>query len=407
MNRYARDKRPDVKPVEKVELSERHARWRFAAAVFLLAFGVAALIYAFLHFLSGDPGWREIEASATKENCGGEFAFLYDLGASGLSARTENRALTKLYSEASEQAYRIFNSDLEFDGVANVRYLNSHPNEETEVDEALYRAFSLLEEHGNRGLYLGPLYAIYDDMFYCNDDSEAAYYDPRQNEDVRAEFAQIVSYANDPQSVDLQLLGENRVFLKVSDEYLKFAEADGLDRFIDFFWMKNAFITDYLAETMIANGYTRGTISSFDGFVRALDGSGAEYSFNLYDWREQGPYMAAVMHYRNARSIVCLRNYKMNDLDIQHYYEFADGERRTSYVDTADGLCKSSLDNLVSYSQEKGCAEVLLSMIPVYITDEFREEEVNDLVADGIYSVWFRDGELCANDSGIELGPET
>lgn len=402
MNRYARDKRPNVKPVEKVELSERHARWRFAAAVFLLAFGVAALIYAFMSFLSGDPGWREIEASATKENCGGEFAFLYDLGASGLSARTENRALTQLYSEASEKAYQIFNSDLEFDGVANVRTINSHPNEEIEIDEALYRAFSLLEEYVNRCIYLGPLYTLYDDMFYCNDDAEAAYYDPRQNDDIRAEFAQIASYANDPETIELRLLGENRVCLKVSDEYLKFAEEDGLDRFIDFFWMKNAFITDYLAETMIANGYTKGSISSYDGFVRALDGS-TEYSFNLYDWREQGPYMAGVMHYSDARSIVYLRNYKMNDLDIQHYYEFADGERRTSYVDIADGLCRSSLDNLVSYSQEKGCAEVLLSMIPAYITDEFHEEEVDALTAEEIYSVWFQDGELCANDSKIML----
>ncbi len=386
-----------------MELSERHARRKFAAAVFLLAFGVAALIYAFMSFLSGDPGWREIEASATKENCGGEFAFLYDLGASGLSARTENRALTQLYSEASGKAYQIFNSDLEFDGVANVRTLNSHPNEEIEIDEALYRAFSLLEEYGNRCIYLGPLYTLYDDMFYCNDDAEAAYYDPRQNDDIRAEFAQIASYANDPEAIELRLLGENRVCLKVSDEYLKFAEEDGLDRFIDFFWMKNAFITDYLAETMIANGYTKGSISSYDGFVRALDGGGTEYSFNLYDWREQGPYMAAVMHYSDARSIVYLRDYRMNDLDIQHYYEFADGERRTSYVDIADGLCRSSLDNLVSYSQEKSCAEVLLSMIPVYITDEFREEEANALTAEGIYSVWFRDGELCANDSKIML----
>ena len=209
MNRYARDKRPKVKPVEKVELSERHARWRFAAAVFLLAFGVAALLYAFMNFLSGDPGWREIEASATKENCGGEFAFLYNLGASGLSARTENRALTKLYSEASEKAYQIFNSDQEFDGVTNVRTLNSHPNEELEVDEALYRAFSLLEEYENRCLYLGPLYALYDDLFYCNDDAEAAYCDPQSRKKlsihpVNVLPAPVFSYVKTPMALIFQ-----------------------------------------------------------------------------------------------------------------------------------------------------------------------------------------------------------
>ena len=47
------------------------------------------------------------------------------------------------------------------------------------------------------------------------------------------------------------------------------------------------------------------------------------------------------------------------------------GEIRTAYIDGKDGLSRTARNDLVAYSSEKGCAEVLLTMIPVYISDSF------------------------------------
>lgn len=44
--------------------------------------------------------------------------------------------------------------------------------------------------------------------------------------------------------------------------------------------MKNAFITDYVADVMIDNGYTLGSLTSYDGFTRNLDQTSAITKLN-------------------------------------------------------------------------------------------------------------------------------
>jgi hypothetical protein len=48
----------------------------------------------------------------------------------------------------------------------------------------------------------------------------------------------------------------------------------------------------------------------------------------------------------------------------------SDGSIRTIYVDPSDGKCRTSADQMVLYSEEEGCAALLLRMIPFYITGE-------------------------------------
>lgn len=395
---------PHMRPVEKIELPENHSRGKVVAFILLLAVGVAALIYAFVSFMGVDSGWREIEVSASSENnCGSEFVFMYELGAGGVSASAENRALTALYTVASEQAYRMFNNDMSFEEMTNVYDINRHPNEVMQVEDALYQAFSLLQNHGNRYLYLAPVYNRYDDLFFCNDDSQLVDFDPYLSEEVREEYAKIAAFANDPDAVELQLLGDNQIRLYVSEEYLDYASREGITDFIDFFWMKNAFIVDYLAEVMISCQYTCGSISSYDGFVRNLEERDASYSFHLYDRLGQTVYPAAVMRYSGSMSIVYLRNYGMNSLDFQHYYELASGEIRTPYLDVRDGFCKSATDNLVSYSRDMSCAEILVLLTPIYIADTFRKEETAALADENIYSVYCEDNVIYYNDPSLIL----
>ncbi len=186
--------------------------------------------------------------------------------------------------------------------------LNRHPNETMVVDDALYHAFELIAETGNRAIYLAPVYTEYDNLFFCNDDSETVNYDAYQNGEVAAYFSEVAAYSNDPSDVNVELLGGNQVKLSVSDDYLAFAEKNFISDFIDFSWMKNAFITDYVADVMIENGYTLGSLTSYDGWIYEKSGSdfcyykikcrsgntsgeaeeNADYSFNIYD--RQGEY---------------------------------------------------------------------------------------------------------------------
>ena len=109
------------------------------------------------------------------------------------------------------------------------------------------------------------------------------------------------------------------------------------------------------------------------------------------------------MDYQGPMSVVTLRDYPINDLDLLRFYELRSGEIRTSYLDPADGLCKNAVHNLTFYSQSKGCGELLLEMMPLYIAESFREDLLPALAEKGIHSIRFQNGVICPTDPRLRL----
>lgn len=386
---------PHPEPVKRLTLPEGRLRLRLIFTIVFAVVAVIAFTRGVLAMLGREDGWATIEVSSSAGlSCGQDFVFRYNLGAGGLSATAEGKQITSLYTEACVKAYQLFQNDTYGGGLCNVYEINRRPNEELTVDALLYEAFAKCEAYKDRTIYLAPVYEMYDSLFYCSDDWETADFDPEQNDDLKASFAELARYARDEDSVSIELLGDNRIRLNVSEEYLAYAGQENITSFIDFYWMKNAFIADYIAKCMQENGFTRGNISSYDGFVRNLDGSGESYSFNLYDREGSTVNKAAVLQYDTPLSIVYLRDYPMNSMDFQHYYELSDGQLRTAYLSVEDGRCRASVHNLVSYSQTADCAQLLLELIPVFIADTFDTDALPD------YSVYFADRVLYSNDSG-------
>lgn len=395
---------PHLKPVEKIELSEKHIGWRFAFFILFLVIAASAFATCVGTFFSMEPGWHEIEADSGGDiNCGNEFVFMYYLGGSGVDATAENKALKIVYTDACEMAHKLFHNKELFEGVNNVCYINQHPNEVIEVDKGLYRAFEVIKQYDNRSIYMASVYSQYDEIFYCEDDSQLVNFDPRLNEEIAAEYAAVATYANDSAMVDVQLLGENKIRLYVSEEYLAFAKENYIVDFIDFFWMKNAFVTDYLAEEMIARGYTLGTISSYDGFTRIMDSSENSYSFNIYDKADLTVRQVAVVQSQGPQSMVYFRDYMMNDMDTQHYYVLSNGEVRTSYVDVTDGVSKEAADSYYVYGKNKTCAEILMQAIPVYVAEELSQRAVTELAESGVYSIYTESDVIIYNEPGLVL----
>ncbi len=381
-----------------IELSEKHNEKKFLLFIVLLVFGLFMMGYGLYQALTTDPGWREIEPNSTEEmNCGDDFVFLYNIGASGISATVEYKEIVNLYSETSMKAYQLFTGYSEYEDIHNVCYINAHPNEEIEVDEVLYEAFALLQEYENRNLYYGPIYTYYDNLFYVSDESELVYYDPYTNEEIKAYFEEIAVFAENPEQIHLELLGNQKVKLVISDEYLQYAQENGIEHFLDFYWMKNAFIIDFLAETMIAEGHTLGTLSSYDGYCRNLDDSETKYSFNVYHEQENGIYEAAVLQYSGAHSIVNLRNFAVSDTELERIYELKNGEVRTNYV------TQTAIDSLISYSQQAGCAEILLQMNDIYFAEELEAEKLQEMGEQGIYSIYCEDQTIYYNEENAEF----
>ena len=260
------------KPVQKVWLSEKNVGRRILLVVLLLAIGSGFLVYGFMNFLHGDSGWREISVKAGADlNCGEDFTLKYNVGASGVSAGGEAKALSLLYTDAAVKGYRLFNIDESFEDVTNLYDINQHPNEVLTVDPVLYDALKKVSDANCREIYLGPLYASLENLCASNDDAAAAQFDPNRNDAAAEETAAVAAFTQNPDDISLELSGENQVCLHVSDAYQAYAAEMGYTAYLDFFWMKNAFLIDYLADTIRGEGYQLGIISSKDGFVRCLD----------------------------------------------------------------------------------------------------------------------------------------
>ncbi len=395
---------PGVRPVERIELSEKNTKRRMVAAIILLVFGVSMMAYALHSCMSETTGWREISVSeVSAESVASDLIFQYELGVSGMSPTAENKAVSMLYTTACQEAFRLFNANSAALGVNNLYHINTHIGEEITVDPALYAAFSLLAEHGDRTMYMTPLHPDYKNLFLCTEDHETKEFDPYQNEDVASYFREASAFINDESAVQLHLLGENKVKLTVSDEYLAFAAENGVTHFIDLFWMRNAFAVDYVADKLIAAGYTYGNITSYDGFTRNLDTRPVNYSLNLFHLMDETVYNGARLDYKGSRSIVFLRAYSISEHD-ENYYRMANGEYRHAYIDAADGLCKNSVNELYGYSADKSCAEIMLSLLPAFISEEFDRTVLHKAAENKIHSVYFDGTEVCYNDDSAVFG---
>ena len=391
--------------MDRIQLSGEHLTLRLIAAVVFLVLGGTALAYAFTQLLSPEPGWQPIEAGASEgASCGDEFVFLYELGAAGVSASAENKALTRLYSDACQRMFQVFHTQESFESVTNLRDVNLHPNETLRVDETLYRAFETVQRYGDRTVYLGPVYERYNSLFSCTDDSQLIDFDPWLSREVRGEYEAVAAFAKDPQSVDLRLLGDNRVCLYVSEEYLAYARREEIQRYLDFGWLTNAFVIDYLAQVLTENGYTRGSLSSYDGFVRNLDGRELDYALNLYDFVDGTIYPAGVMHYLGPRSMAYLRDYPLSAADGRRMYLLKNGEVRTGYLSAGDGRCKSAAHDLIAWSDGLGCAEIALHIAPVYVADTLDAPALEALAGSaGIQSVRMENRVIFSTDPDLTL----
>lgn len=406
MGRTARDNRdrPHPKPVEKIQLSEKNVVRRLIAAAIVLVIGGVALAYSFTQLMTPETGWQAIEVNTSLgASCADELVFLYELGSGGTSVTAESRAVRQLYSEACRKLFQLFHTVESFEGVTNLRDINLHPNETLTVDDALYRAFETVQRYGGRTIYLGPVYARYNDLFYCTDDAQLVDFDPYLSDEVREEYGAAAAFACDPQAIDLRLLGDGKVCLYVSEEYLAYAQREGIERFLDFGWLRNAFTVDYLADLMTEHGYTHGSISSYDGFSRNLDDRKRSYDQNVFDLVDGFIYPAGVMVYDGPMGIVYLRDYPINDRDSQWSYRLQNGEVRTSYLDPADGLCKSAAHDLICYSKTVSCAEIALQAAPIYVAETLDTQALEALADSAIQSIRCEDRVIRGTDSGLTI----
>jgi hypothetical protein len=379
----------EPRPIKRVELSEQNKKLRLIAAIALFVIGVFGITFGITRALNQDTGWQRVQVEPQERNCSDQFVLQYNFSGTGAQATALHKQISAVYAEALAKTHQVFKSEEAASG--NLADVNTHINQEITVDSLLYQAFEKLQN--TRYHYLAPVYAHYDNVIFSTSDEYLEDVDPRINAQAREYVAQIADFAADPDAVSLELLGNNRVKLHVSDEYMAFARENEITKFIDLHYMANAFIIDYLADTMVQNGFTKGFLVSTDGYTRNLD-KDQDYSMNLYDRVGDTVYPAGVLQYRGPVSMVLLKDFPVNPTDA--FYRQSGDHVVFPYADPVDGMYKASVSNLLSYSYELGCADVLLKMLPGFAAEEF-------VLPQGVFSIWCEDRTICYNDEYAQI----
>lgn len=397
MSKNSRDRRPYIKPVTKLELSETNIKLRWIAIAVLLAIAAVSIGYGFYSALSTDPGWQEVSVLADEVNCSGDFTLMYDFGVGDINPTAAYKKLETLYGELTVSAYRLFSPDAE--GTDNLFYINANPNIPVTVAPELYSALEKIVETGNRHAFMGPVRELYDSVFLSATDAEAALYDPMKNPE-RAELArETAAFCSREEMISLELLGENQVRLNVAQEYLEYGSEYGIEDYLDLDWMTNAFIADYIAEALAAQGFTNGYLASYDGFTRNLYDSGMYFSQNIFHCVDNDVYCPASLEYYGPMSIVSLRSYPLSEQDRWHYYAYEDGRITSVYLDPADGMSRTSVDGITAYSRDVSCSEIVLKIAPVFTSEGFDAYSLESLAKEGIQSVRCYGNSLVCTDS--------
>lgn len=392
-----------AKAAEADETVKKRKRRRLILIIVLLAaLLVAAIVYLISKFNS-DTGWRDVTVTASAgESAGIEFTFRYRIDRN--QGGRDFTAVQKAYTDACVRLYKIFDVNEAHEGIAGMYALNASNGERITVEPELYTAFEILEKSGFRGLYLGPVYQVYEDLFFAEDPLFARQNDPYYDTGTAAYIKELAKYCNNPAKIDLKLCGNNQVELQISADYRVFAKMYGISVFLDFFWMKNAFVLEELTKAVQATGYLQGYIvSNAEGYVSCLDPSGEIYESGIYDREGNVISRAGTLSYTGPARIVTFLNYAEEETYEDYFYEYEGLKFATAFIDPKDGLYKSAANDLMIVTDTLTVPEILLAGADLFIAEELDEEKIASYAEQGMEIIWCRDKVLTVAGEGPEV----
>ena len=366
-------------PVENVEVSHKNVGLRLVFFWLFVAIAIAGIAVGVYFLARVEKGWQMVSPrSSAKANCSSDFSFYYYFDGTGSNNRSTYRALENKYTELTVTLYEDF-ADVPITDVKNVYYLNHHTNEIVDVAPYLYSSLKKAAE--SRYIFGAPIEAFYESLCASQGDWEAVDYDPARNDVLKAECLEILAYARDKNHISIEFFEDSKLRLNVSQEYLDFAEEHNVHSFIDFAYMKNAFIIDRMAKELVDLGFTNGLITSYDGYTRTL--SSQECTFDLFSSIEKKEYYVGMAQLGGNYASVNLHAFGTNNRDVKLHYKYDDGAYAHCYFDMEDSISKCSADGLLVYSENKNCSDLLLSVLPIWISDNLDTAALSAGVAGG------------------------
>ena len=140
-----------------------------------------------------------------------------------------------------------------------------------------------------------------------------------------------------------------------------------------------------------------------DGYTRNLWQGEDMFMMNLFDLQGTTIYPAGTMEYTGAMSIVSLRDFPINNSD-RNYRTGANRTILHPYLDLETGMPRTSTHALVGMSREKGCADILMALQPVFVGSALEENSLTALQGENIHCIWYGKDTIRYTDDQLSIG---
>ena len=327
-----------------LRVSGKHFKLRLVLTLLFLAIAVAGFTIGITSIGYKEEGFYTLSASSSETSGDYSQGYTATLYFSGKSKEIKNKLseAEQIYASSLEHTYMIYDDVVEHTGYSSLSVINDNINKDLDVSQELY---TLLEDllakstvSNNYSIYADPLYDYWDGLYSLTaNDKESS--DPKNNLDAKTRLETIVSYINDENHVKLNLLGNNRVHLHVSEDYVSFRRDNNMSTsYISMNVLKEAYRLEDLANKLTEAGYTTGYITTKDGALVSLkDHENPVYV--LYDREEEQTIRYAAAQFTSPSSATSLRRFASGDVSLDYvpYYKLSDGTIRNSVLNVRTG----------------------------------------------------------------------
>lgn len=320
---------------------------RLVLFLFAAALAVFSFTYGVQQFGHREPGWQTVEADAKKGyvTYTGGLTLQYWAEGSSAEIRDLTERVKSVYSDSLYRNVELLDARNTYEDSVNLASVNEREGQAVTVSKTLARvlaeALERTEENAGYSVFAGALNGEWQTLLYLEDPRD---FDPAVNADQADRIARLTALVNAPGTFSLEITekdDEAEVCLRASPEYKKAAEEMEITApVLDLGILRDAVLTDLVAEDLRKAGFTEGVIFSRSG-VSMLPGAGR--TLTVFPEGDERPEASLTV---SGPAVTVRFSASLADSEGYGAYEVA-GFKRHAFFDARTGDFRNMIEDAV------------------------------------------------------------
>lgn len=306
---------------DEIRISTSNITLRAIGFVIALVVAVCAFSFGIASIGNKEPGYYEIEASASEQAERYALGFTLNLYLDGESnaIKEQMAQAQEVYSTSLLRAYMLLDVDNTYDGVVNLATLNASLGQTVEVGDELCAiladAWEKTQQGGGYNLFSGVLVHEWESILTVDQPLD---YDPLTNDNSAQRISALAMET--ARLTHFDLTAENGcVTVRVSEDYLSFLRENEYELCIlNTNLLREAYLARIVCDALEQAGFTNGYLVTDSGLTVSLS-THESGKFCLYTHPGDEAVLAATVDVMGGAVCSTLRSFPLSDGEFRYY----------------------------------------------------------------------------------------